>query len=304
MRKIEKEYWSVCAICNKTLSKIKTEYGGANCYFNKAMQKHILSHDITLEHYFENILKLERPVCKCGTCNKKSNICFKKNGATGFFWKDYMCGRNEGLKNWSKNAKITRCGKNNPMFGKKPWNLNMNKDNSEYGKKLSLHKTGKKPSSKTKEKQSESAKKRLIHGHTGHKHSEYSKSLMSKSTLNGIKNGRFKHTKTKPHIKMCEILKRMNVQFEEEKIIDCWSFDLYIKDWDIFIEVDGDYFHSNPKIYPDGPKTKTQKINFYRDSKKNQFCIDKKIKLIRFWESDILNNEELIEKEIVCKLNQ
>ena len=304
MRKIEKEHWSSCFICSESLSKIKSEYGGTNCYFSKAMEKHILSHNITLEYYFEEILKLERPLCKCGICNKKSTISLRKKNCNGFFWNDYMCGRNEGLKQWSKEAKISRCGKNNPMFGKKPWNLNMNKNNSDYGKMLSFKNLGKKTSPESKQKQSDSAKKRIIHGHTGHKHSEHSKKLMSIGTLNGIKKGRFKHTKTKPHIKMCDILKKMNVQFEEEKIVDCWSFDLYIKNWNIFIEVDGDYFHSNPKIYPDGPKTKTQKRNYYRDSKKNQFCIDKNIKLLRFWESDILNNEQLIEREILCKLNQ
>lgn len=304
MRKIEKEHWSTCVICNDSLSKIKSEYGGSNCYLSKAMEKHILSHSVTLEHYFEDILKLKRPLCKCGICCKKCNISLRKNDISGFFWNDYQCGRNDGLKKWSEQAKVSRLGKNNPMFGKKPWNLNMNKGNSDYGKKQSLQKLGKKTSNEAKEKQSKSAKKRLIHGHKGHKHSEHSKRLMSIGTLNGIKNGRFKHTKTKPHIKMCDILKKNNVQFEEEKIVDCWVFDLYIKKSDIFIEVDGDYFHSNPKIYPNGPKTKTQKINFYRDSKKNQFCIDNKMKLLRFWESDILNNIELIEKEIVCKLNQ
>ena len=304
MRRIEKEHWLFCKICNKPLSEIKSEYGGKNCYFSKAMEKHILSHSITLETYFESFVCLDRPLCKCGICNKKCNISLRKKDLSGFFWNDYECGRTEGLKKWSESAKITRCGKNNPMFGKKPWNFNMNKNNSDYGKMLSIQRIGSRASEETKKKQSESAKKRIVHGHTGHKHSEYSKKIMSLKTIEGIKNGRFKHTKTKPHIKMCEILKKIGVDFEEEKIVDCWVFDLYIKNFDIFIEVDGDYFHSNPKIYPHGPKTKTQKLNFYRDSKKNQFCIDKNMKLLRFWESDILNNEILIEKEIVCKLNQ
>lgn len=304
MRKIDKEHWKICMICKKSLKEIKAEYGGMNCYFCEAMKSHILSHEITLENYFEKILNLQRPLCKCNTCNKKANISTRKKNFSGFFWNDYECGRNNGLMKWSKNAKISRLGKNNPMFGKKPWNLGFNKKNSEYGKKMSAYRTGKKTSEDSKKKQSISAKKRLIHGHTGIKHTDSSKKLMSTATLNRIKNGCFKHTKTKPHLAMFKILNNLKINFEEEKIIDVWSFDFYLKDFNLLIEVDGDYFHVNPKIYPDGPKTKTQKINFYRDKKKNEFCIDNNLKLIRFWESDILNDEELVVKEIVCKLNQ
>jgi len=302
--KIEKNFWNKCFLCNKNLHEIKKFYGGSNVYFSKAMAQHIVSHKISLEDYFEKIVKIIRPICKCGECNKKTKIILRNKNKNGFFWKEYACGRYEGSKKWSKDAKISRIGKNNPMFGKKPWNLGMNKKNSEYGKKMSLYRIGKKTSKESKNKQSISAKKRLIHGHTGIKHSEFSKKLMSIATLNRIKKGAFKHTKTKPHLLMKSILQKLKLNFEEEKIIECWIFDFWLKDYNLFIEVDGDYFHVNPKIYPNGPKTNTQKINFYRDKVKNKFCLDNKLKLIRFWESDILNNEGIIIKEIQCSLNQ
>lgn len=301
---IEKCFWKECLICKKSLIEIKKDYGGTNVYFTKAMANHILTHNISLEDYFEKIVKINRPVCKCNECNQKSKIILRHNHKNCFFWKEYVCGRYEGLKKWSEQAKISRLGKNNPMFGKKPWNIGLNKNNSEYGKKMSNYKKGFVPSEETKIKQSKSAKSRAFHGHTGMKHSESSKKLMSIATLNRIKRGAFNHTETKPHLAMKQILNSLKIDFEEEKIFDCWSFDFYLKKHDLLIEVDGDYFHVNPKIYPNGPKTKTQKINFYRDKKKDKFCIDNNLKLIRFWESDILNNEELVIKEIVCKLNQ
>jgi len=61
----------------------------------------------------------------------------------------------------------------------------------------------------------------------------------------------------------------LNVVFENEKKIDCYSFDIFLKDLNVFIEIDGDYWHTNPKFYKNGPETKSQKINFYRDNKKN-----------------------------------
>ena len=44
----------------------------------------------------------------------------------------------------------------------------------------------------------------------------------------------------------------------------------------------------------------TQKINHYRDQKKNKFCIDNNLSLHRFWEYDIINNTE----EIKCDLKK
>jgi G:T-mismatch repair DNA endonuclease (very short patch repair protein) len=115
-----------------------------------------------------------------------------------------------------------------------------------------------------------------------------------------IENGDFKQTKTKPHIAFGKILDSLQIKYKEELILSKWSFDFYLFDYDVYVEVDGDYFHSNPKIYPNGPKTKTQNINWYRDIKKNKYCKENNIKLIRFWECDILNDEELIK----CRLKE
>jgi very-short-patch-repair endonuclease len=115
-----------------------------------------------------------------------------------------------------------------------------------------------------------------------------------------IKDGKFSQIKSKPHIKFQEILKELNIDHEEEKILDVWCFDFYVSKCNIYVEVDGDYFHSNPKFYPNGPKTNTQKINWYRDIKKSRYCLENNLKLLRFWECDILNNPE----EIKCKLKE
>lgn len=120
------------------------------------------------------------------------------------------------------------------------------------------------------------------------------------ATLNRIREGKFKHLKSLPHRKMCEIFKSLKIKYVEEKIVDFWSFDIYLPSYDIYIEVDGDYFHSNPLFYPSGPKTNTQKINYYRDLKKNQFCLKNNLTLLRFWEADILGNSE----KIICKLKK
>lgn len=294
---IQKEKWQRCYICNQSLSDIKKLFGGSNVYNFQAMKDHILKHGISLEDYFSKIDY--RPNCECGTCNQKCNICTKQDGKTGFFWKRYVCGRNSGMIKWSNEAKNTRKGSGNPMYGKKPWNQGETKFTNKLLESVSKKHTGKIVSEETKQKQSNSAKKRLVHGHSGILHTEESKEKMRIATLKRIKAGDFKQTKTKPHIELSSILKELNIKYEEEKILDKWCFDFYIINYDLYIEADGDYFHSNPKIYKNGPITKTQKINSYRDEKKNKFVKDNNIKLIRFWESDILSNKDFIKEEIL-----
>lgn len=305
MSKINIELYSKCQLCGKTIKEIKKQSGGSGVYISDAFKKHIENeHNLNIENYFDNFGS-KQPICPCGICGKKLKITTKRNNISGMYWRQYACGRNPGLLDWSERAKETRSGKNNPMFNKKPWNKNKTKETNESVNSISKKRMGIKFSDETIQKMSNSAKKRTVHGHTGKKHSDESKKLMSNKTLQNIKNGIFKHTKTKPHLIMHQILnKKMELKVEEEKIVEIWSFDFFLPDYNLYIEVDGDYFHSNPKIYPYGPKTKTQRINFYRDNIKNKYCKDKNIKLIRFWESDILNDPQLIEELVWNSLRQ
>lgn len=296
MYDIKDDLWNQCSICGDTRSVVNSEFGGCGRYSTQNFKEHLLKkHNMSLEEYFEKVTN--RPKCHCGGCDKLVNI--KRSGRV-FSWRKYACGNNDGVKLWSKNAKTGRLGINNPMYGLRPWNEGETKETSESVRKVSEKLTGKKLSKTHKDKLSISAKKRIVHGHTGCKHSEESKEKIRAVTIKRIHDGDFKQTRTKPHIEMSNILTGMGIAYIEEYSLSVWSFDFYIKEYDLYIEVDGDYFHSNPKIYPNGPKTKTQKINWYRDIKKNEFCINNNMKLIRFWESDILNNKEDIE----CRLKK
>jgi len=298
---IDQSIWAKCLICQKTKKDICKLYGGGGIYYSQAFNNHInKDHNLTLEEYFVQYCNLEQPICACNICNQK---CKLSNHVGKIKWKEYVCGRYPGLLKWSEDAKINRKGSKNPMFGKTAWNKNKTKNDCEQLKNISEKRKGIKVSEASKFKMSESAKKRKIHGHTGFKHSEESKQKNREATLQRIKNGDFKQTKTKPHIELEKILTELRFKFESEKTIHYWSFDIYLIDFDIYIEVDGDYFHSNPKLYPNGPKTKTQKINYIRDISKNKYCKTNNIKLIRFWECDILNDIERVKIEL-CKLKK
>lgn len=290
---INKKEWEVCKICQEKVSNLAKEYGGHRVYYSQVFKKHLeIDHKITLEEYFDIT-----DTCECSKkCGKQKKVTFHKK--SNFKVKKISCGFNKGIEKWSKEAKTKRKGSGNPMYGAKPWNKGLTASESDSIKIAAEKRIGRKVSEKTKKRQSTSAKKRKIHGHTGCRHSEKTKEIIRQKTLASIKSGKFKQTKTKPHICLAAILEELNINYEEEKILNKWSFDFYLTDFDIFLEADGDYFHSNPKFYPDGPISKTQKRNKYRDDIKNNFCKEKDIILIRFWEHDILNNRNKIKREI------
>jgi hypothetical protein len=290
---IEKKDWQFCKICNCELVKMIKEHGGNGIYKSQCFKKHIEKyHKLSLTSYFGL-----GPKCPCGICNKNLTVIIDSSNIR---YKKFECGFNDGVKKWSEEAKIKRCGVNNPMFNKTPWNKGLTKENNNTLKSISKKMSKRIVSEKTKNKQKESAIKRTVHGHTGHKHSLETKEALRLNTLNMIRSGKFKQTNTKPFIAMERILNELNIVYEKEKICGIWSFDFYLSDLNIYLEVDGDYFHSNPLIYKNGPKTKTQKINFYRDTKKNKFCKDNNLSLIRIWESEIFGDEKCVKQRLLA----
>jgi very-short-patch-repair endonuclease len=79
-------------------------------------------------------------------------------------------------------------------------------------------------------------------------------------------------------------------------------FDFYIPKHNILIEVDGDFYHCNPKIYNDGPVCKTQTINIENDKLKDEWAKENGYKLLRFWEDDINNNIKQVKQTLLENL--
>lgn len=295
---VPKEHWHTCKICGITVQKLAELNGGSGIYYKARFIKHLLeAHNIEPIYYFETICNIVRPNCACGICEQKVDISLTKSN---FSWIKYKCGRYPGQQKWSNEAKESRKGSGNPMFNKQAWNKDLTKDNNSSMAITSEKLKGRKISNEVKLKQSESAKRRTIHGHTGILHSAESKEKMRRATLQQIKNGDFKQNKSKCFLEFGNILKELAIEFIEEQGVLYWSVDYYLPKYDLYIEVDGDYWHSNPKIYPNGPKTQSQKINAENDKRKNTYFENQKMKLVRFWESDILNNKDFV----ICELKK
>ena len=303
MSTIDKQLWHTCKICQGKISDLAKKYGGDGVYYVEVFLSHLkIDHDnLLIEEYFSKYCDIETPKCPCGICNKNLHICLK---GAHYFWSKYECGRTEGTMKWSEQAKITRKGSNNPMFGKKAWNDGLTKETSDILMNNSIKKTGTKATEEAKHHMSEAAKIRLVHGHTGHKHTPENKEKFRQNTLKMMKEGKFSQLKSKPHLIFEEILKDLNIEYEEEFNLDYWLFDFYLPKYKLYIEVDGDYFHSHPKRWPNGPVTKTQKINHARDLSKNKYCKQNNITLLRFWECDILKNKANVIETLLCIANE
>ena len=99
----------------------------------------------------------------------------------------------------------------------------------------------------------------------------------------------------------------INIEFTTNttKIISPLSLDFYMPSKNIAIEIQGDYWHMNPKIYvanDTNRKLKTAQEIWDKDALKVRKCEDKGIKLITIWESDWKNNKEQIKKDLLIIL--
>lgn len=98
-------------------------------------------------------------------------------------------------------------------------------------------------------------------------------------------------------------LDKMNVnyiwQFEAKDIKR--SYDFYLPDSNLLIEVDGDYWHANPKKYDVNnwySLTPTQKKDIRVDELKNKWALLHCIPLLRIWEDDIRKNPDKVWKKL------
>jgi very-short-patch-repair endonuclease len=188
----------------------------------------------------------------------------------------------ETRKNMFENGFLSHKLDKNPFFGLLAWNNGLTKDTDErvrgYGlnisiiqKKLWLEKT-------------EEEKNKII--------------LRLNDAMIQSKSS------TKIEVKVGDFLNSLNVEYNKNYRIGKFLVDFYLPSINLVIECDGDYWHANPKIYKCKILTDAQIKNIDRDIRKNKMLSENKIECIRFWESDIKNNFELIKTEICVRLQK
>ena len=191
---------------------------------------------------------------------------------------------------------------------------------AQKGEKGSFY--GKHHSEETKKKMSERRKKGLVwnrgnhlseehkkkisekmkgknHPNYGRRFSEEVRSKFSRAALLRTQNRLGPWKDTKPELEMKRILERLNIPFEHQFRIKGINhiFDFHILNTNILIEADGDYWHGNSKMFK--KLNRIQKESKQRDKKINKLAKANNFILLRFWENNILNNKEIVKKEIL-----
>ena len=99
-------------------------------------------------------------------------------------------------------------------------------------------------------------------------------------------------TLTKPQLIVNELLNLYNIKYTNEEPFVYYSIDNYLVDYNLAIEVMGNYWHGNPLKFD--KLNDLQRKNIRRDKSKHTFVNEYYgINILYLWEKDILENSEL-----------
>lgn len=207
--------------------------------------------------------------------------------------KDYMTP--EKYQEWLNKHKHINAGENNGFYGKHHTNEAKEiiiQKNKEYRESLTEEQ-------KTKISQQVSKSQKKLYAADPERY-KLLRSKAGKASINA--QGRFKQTEVEILVKhWLEV--NVSMKFEQV-ILGNYQFDFGNKDSRILVEVQGDYWHGNPKYFNlDGSDGKRKLNNIQikkikRDVEKKQFAEEHNFKLIYIWEDDIRNNNFSVLEEL------
>ena len=173
-------------------------------------------------------------------------------------------------------------GNKNPMYGVVSWNSGLNKFTDERIKKYG-------------EKVSKSKKIEWINKSNEEK--DKITERLNNAMIQSIKPTRIEN-------KIEDYIKSLNIIYKKNYRIGRFLVDFYLMDYNLIIECDGDYWHSNPRFYDFKNLDKIQIKNKDRDKRKEEMLKENEIKFIRFWEYDIHNSFNIVAEKINNIINQ
>ena len=297
----------ICKICQK-------EFNGINSLRSHSIQKHNIAAD---KIYIEYVLDGVTPKCECG-CNGIPPFISTGKGFSKFIQGHHnrVKGNNNFHKNPETHQKAIETQKKNWKEGKYVgWWENKSEDtlkkiegikeklrnDKERGKKISKSLKGVPKTEESKRKLSISQKKR-------YENNPQLKINQSKYKLEWMrKNSKVKTSKLED--KFMEILSEIGYVKDIDYIhnhlilIIKTFFDFYIPINKIIIEVDGDFYHCNPNSKYSIAEYDIQKKNLSNDKRKNTWCENHNITLIRYWEKDINERPEWVISDLRNRLS-
>ena len=290
-----------CKICQK-------ECAGLNSLRSHSIQKHNISSE---QIYIDYVLNGVKPTCECG-CGETTNFITIGKGFSNFIQSHHnrVPGKNNFHKDPKTHQKAIETQKKNWKEGKYVgWWENKTpetlekiegikeklRNDKERGKKISKKLKGVPKTEISKIKNSESQKIRYKNNPKLKEDASIRRIKWLKSTLS--------NKKSKLESKFETILNLLNIEYEFQHEFQKRLFDFKIKDKNILIEVDGDFYHCNPNTKHLEVLYETQSLTKKNDNYKNTLCQNHGMILLRYWEKDINERPEWIISELKKELS-
>ena len=290
-----------CKICQK-------ECEGLNSLRSHSIQKHNISSE---QIYIDYVLNGVKPTCECG-CGKTTKFLSVGRGYSKFIQSHHnrVPGKNNFHKNPNTHQKAIETQKKNWKEGKYVgWWENKTletlekiegikeklRNDKERGKKISKKLKGVPKTEISKIKNSKSQKIRYKNNPKLKEDASIRRIKWLKSTLS--------NKKSKLESKFETILNLLNIEYEFQHEFQKRLFDFKIKNKNILIEIDGDFYHCNPNTKHSEVLYETQSLTKKNDNYKNTLCQNHGMILLRYWEKDINERPEWIISELKKELS-
>lgn len=272
-----------CPYCDRSFTKYE---GLAKHVIKEKAHGEITKEQLLTDYKYGGV----RPTCKCG-CGEYTPIRYDG----GAHFTEYIHGHHSRVhNNWGHNEKalehsaVTRrerfaSGEIVQWNKGKPWEETYTEEKikelykktytEERAKKISEALKGKPKSTEHKEKMI----RRMMESESNFK-------MSSKEELEFIET----------------MIKPLGYEFIHQYFIPEISqfVDVYIKELNLAIEFDGDFYHCNPELYPNGAEYQMQKDKIEKDKIKNEYFEKNNIPYLRIWEYDYINRNDKV-KELI-----
>lgn len=270
----------ICQLCDKEMSFGRIKRHISSKHNDYTLDQYLIKYYLTLPLHNPCIICNKKIVYKYQTCSKECHSILISNKLKGILKPEGFMGI-EHKYNLSKAHK----GKTIPK---------------EVGEKISKSSKG---VSRNKGRQTM----------LGKSQSEFQKSQVSKSMLKYYSEGNEPWTKNNKHTPetiskiishrpmnnleklVSEVLVENNIEFQYQFFLNIKglikSFDFKLKNKNILLEIDGDYYHGGPGCKKHFFKLEETQQN---DLFKTKLAEDNGYKVIRVWESEIKNNPNII----------
>lgn len=124
--------------------------------------------------------------------------------------------------------------------------------------------------------------------------SQENKDKQSRLVTKMISDGVMPQTLTKPHKKINDLLKSHKICFENEHLEKYHSIDIFLPNYNLMIEIMGNYWHAHPLKYNINQLTSQQKKSIKQDKSKHTYVKKyENVEILYLWEKDINENIDL-----------